>query len=139
MYIMRIEYSMILILSLWANFFMSVKDHCMLTHFPVIRSTWNLHHMKFAWLAAQNRLIKKIALSRLCERSLENHENVILANRIASSLVKMTSWDCQEGKRAYIPKFSFNSIHKFPADSFKIQYFHYIVADIAAALVHGIL
>ena len=28
-----------------------------------------------------------------------------------NDLVKMTSWDCQEGNRACIPKFSSNSIH----------------------------
>ena len=31
-----------------------------------------------------------------------------------NDLVKMTSWDCQEGNRACIPKFSSNSIHTIP-------------------------
>ena len=49
--------------------------------FPVVQLTCYLHHMKFAQLASQNRQIEQNAQSRLCEQSLENYENVVVAEQ----------------------------------------------------------
>ena len=57
------------------------------TRFPVVRSTWNLDHIKFAQLAPQNRQIEQIAQSRSCGRSLENHENWVLGDIIAGTVL----------------------------------------------------
>ena len=56
------------------------------TRFPVVRSTLNSHHTKFAQLEPQNLQIEQIAQSRSCGRSLENHENVVLGDIIVSTV-----------------------------------------------------
>ena len=79
-------------------------------------STWNLHLMRFGRLASQNRQIERIAQLRSCGRwkfstrwpNFEYWHWLIMSN----DLLKMTSWDCQEGNRACIPKFPSNSIRK---------------------------
>ena len=53
----------------------------------MVRSAWNLHHLKLAQVASQERQIERIAQSRLCGQSLENHENGLLGNRIAGAVL----------------------------------------------------
>ena len=76
----------------------------------MVRSTWNLLHMRIVQLASQNLQIRLIAQSRSCGRSLENHENVVRGDRIAGTALWWTmlwwKW-LAESKFSQLAKFEF--------------------------------
>ena len=90
------------------------------TRFPVVRSTWNLHHVIFAQITSQNRQIAQIARSRSCGRSLENHGNVVLGDKIAGAVLlwTMIGWKWLAETVKNVTELVYPNFHQIPPTQF---------------------
>ena len=94
------------------------------TRFPVVRSTWNLYHIKSVQLAPQNPQIKQIAQSRSCGRSSGNHENWVLGYMMASTVLYWTmiwwKWLAETVKK--VAEDVYPNFHQIPSTQFPCRF-----------------